>query len=105
MIEDYALEGLWPGGSILFYNMLRKPLSSIHSTLIVYQPTFFWPMIKDYELEGLWFQQDSVTCCTVEPILVLMIEKFPEGVVSAFDSVNCGPTSKGSNNNNTLLVS
>ena len=53
----------------------------------------FVPAIEEYDLEKVWFQQDSTTCHTTRVNIPLLQETFPGRVISRRGDINWAPRS------------
>ena len=54
---------------------------------------FLWPILQDYDIDDMWFQQDGATCHTAHATMALLHEKFPGRIISRNSEVSWPPRS------------
>ncbi|GFV52064.1 putative transposable element [Trichonephila clavipes] len=54
---------------------------------------FFIPKLNNYDVQELWFQQDSATCHTARSTIYLLKDTFGDRLISRFGPVDWPPRS------------
>ena len=56
--------------------------------MVTYDNRLFLPVIEEYDLENMWFQQDVATCHTTAANMALLQETFPGLVIFRHGDIN-----------------
>ncbi|GFT10364.1 SCAN domain-containing protein 3 [Trichonephila clavipes] len=83
---------LWAGG-ILIINDEAHNVTVNGDRYRAMITNFFFPELKNHDVQELWFQQDGATCHTDRATIDLLKDTFGDRLISRFEPVNWPPRS------------